>query len=480
MESKAGDEVRVRLADGTDIAGKVLSKLEAKPGKLNDLALIQLEGERKWPSVELGSVAGLRDDDLLVAVGYPRTSLFTRVDEQPPRYVRLGRRHPPGPAPPRDGELITTIRGHSGDSGGPLFDLAGRLIGVVAQNDGSGTRCSYTTADVVRAEWPELAPGRAALEVGDAARPKTVSPAEATATAVAAIRGAVVEVQSRERWVALGVVVGEGLVITKASELGPELTVVLPNDVPAHAELAAVDADTDLALLKLPAADLTRGIGPIRWAGGGEPLPGAVVAAVTPAEFTPPVGVVCGNARAVPRVAGVLPIEVRNADGGVEITRVVPELFGLWLRQPEFTLQVGDIITTVAGARVANADAYEKLFEGESIGSRPRIAGEPIRLTYQRGGKSASVMVRMCPDRTLAHQLVRPSSYRYTGFSNALITDMPTRPEQCGAPVVDAEGRLVGVFIARAMFIESLVLPANEVSAAIERLRALAVRRSRR
>ena len=44
-------------------------------------------------------------------------------------------------------------------------------------------------------------------------------------------------------------------------------------------------------------------------------------------------------------------------------------------------------------------------------------------------------------------------------------------------PVVDAQGRVVGVLIARAPFIESLILPASEVRASLEQLRKEALDR---
>jgi S1-C subfamily serine protease len=76
----------------------------------------------------------------------------------------------------------------------------------------------------------------------------------------------------------------------------------------------------------------------------------------------------------------------------------------------------------------------------------------------------------MSANRTFESQLVRPSSYRYTGFAHVVASDLPTRPEHCGAPVVDANGQVVGILIARAMFIESLVLPADDVTVALARM----------
>ena len=52
-----------------------------------------------------------------------------------------------------------------------------------------------------------------------------------------------------------------------------------------------------------------------------------------------------------------------------------------------------------------------------------------------------------------------------------MASDLAARPEHCGAPVVDADGRVVGLLIARAPFIESLILPSTEMRAALEVMR---------
>ena len=60
----------------------------------------------------------------------------------------------------------------------------------------------------------------------------------------------------------------------------------------------------------------------------------------------------------------------------------------------------------------------------------------------------------------------------------AIATDLAARPEHCGAPVVDADGRVVGLLIARAPFIESLILPGSEMRAAVEVMRKSATARN--
>jgi hypothetical protein len=182
--------------------------------------------------------------------------------------------------------------------------------------------------------------------------------------------------------------------------------------------------------------------------------------------------VVCVSARAVPAAPGILPVAVKDVDGGVEVTESYEWVAALWLRPPPFPLRPGDVLTHVAGVPVPNREKFLALvFGGKSIGRHPRVAGEPVAVTYRRGGKTTDATVYLHHQATVPSQGVRPSSYRYTGFATALAADLPSRAEHCGAPVVDARGRTVGVLIARAPFIESLVLPAGEVKASLEAMR---------
>ena len=82
---------------------------------------------------------------------------------------------------------------------------------------------------------------------------------------------------------------------------------------------------------------------------------------------------------------------------------------------------------------------------------------------------SAFVLERVSP---VVVDLGSGGLWRWAGSWQQLTStdpsDLATRPEHCGAPVVDAEGRVAGLLIARAPFIESLILPSIEVKAAIE------------
>ena len=466
IHCKVGEAVEIHLPGKKTVKGKVLAKLK-KP----DLALVQISEQAAWQAVEVGSSATLTDRDPLLGVGFGHTGLYGTVNTEPPCYARLGYRCEP--ILPRDGLLPTTVLAHGGDSGGPLFDLTGSLVGIATSGQMDATNTCYVPSDVLLQAWKDLAGERPAPARSSAPRPTVETVAAATTRGIQAVRPSVVEVCCNGRWAGVGACVGDGLIVTKASELGPQVTVLLGNDVVAATWVAARDPARDLAMLKLFVPELARGIAPVDWADVRDLPAGTILAAVTPAAFTPPTGVACVPARTIPPLPGVLPVDVKDAKGGVEITDTF-DFLDRWLRQPPFPLRVGDVIAHVAGVPVANCDEFFKLTRrAASIGGHPRVIGEPVQVTCLRKGKAVEVTVHLRSQgrEPFQKQLIRACSYRYSGFPAAIASDLAARPEHCGAPVVDADGRVVGLLIARAPYIERLILPSTEMRAAVEVMR---------
>ena len=69
-------------------------------------------------------------------------------------------------------------------------------------------------------------------------------------------------------------------------------------------------------------------------------------------------------------------------------------------------------------------------------------------------------------------QMNNMGGHRYSevrdGFARVVQSDMQIEPEDCGAPVVDLEGRAVGVAIARAGRIKTFIIPALAIEELME------------
>ena len=60
-------------------------------------------------------------------------------------------------------------------------------------------------------------------------------------------------------------------------------------------------------------------------------------------------------------------------------------------------------------------------------------------------------------------KMAGPLSQRRSGFPSAIQHDSLLRPEDCGGPIMDIDGRIVGLNIARAGRVASYALPSTVV-----------------
>ncbi len=113
------DEIRVTLQNGDDFRGKVVGS-DSK----TDLALVKIDAGRTLPYVEWGDSDRVRVGDWVLAVGNPfglSETATAGIVSARNRNIHAG---------PFDDFLQIDAPINQGNSGGPLFDLTGRVIGV--------------------------------------------------------------------------------------------------------------------------------------------------------------------------------------------------------------------------------------------------------------------------------------------------------------------------------------------------------------
>jgi serine protease Do len=113
------DEVTVTLHDGAKFKARVVGRDDK-----TDLALIKIDAGRPLPFVELGSSARARVGDWVLAVGNPfglGGSVNAGIVSAQGRDIHSG---------PYDDYIQIDAPINTGNSGGPLFDAQGRVIGV--------------------------------------------------------------------------------------------------------------------------------------------------------------------------------------------------------------------------------------------------------------------------------------------------------------------------------------------------------------
>jgi len=104
------------LANGERVRGKVLGANYSK-----DVAMVQLEGKRSWPFAKMGDSDAMEVGDWVVVMGHAEG--FNPGRTAPVRFGRLqGLR--------AGGYILSDCPMVGGDSGGPIFDVEGKVVGI--------------------------------------------------------------------------------------------------------------------------------------------------------------------------------------------------------------------------------------------------------------------------------------------------------------------------------------------------------------
>ena len=142
---QGAETILVVFPDGKQVQGKVLGANYSK-----DIAMVKIQDPGEWPHVTLGTSKNLGAGDWAVALGHSAGFDPART---PP--VRFGRVISTGP-----GYFLTTDSTLiGGDSGGPLFDLTGKLVGIHSSIGQSLSNNNHAGIDGFQEDWDRLLAG---------------------------------------------------------------------------------------------------------------------------------------------------------------------------------------------------------------------------------------------------------------------------------------------------------------------------------
>jgi len=142
VSGKPGREVAIVLSDGRKVKGITLGA-----NREIDSGLIKITDPGDWYHVEMARSADLVRGQWSMAVGHPGG-----VRNGRPPVVRLGR-----VLAFSDSAIRTDCTLVGGDSGGPLFDMYGRVIGIHSRIGTPITANIHVPVDTYRDTWERLA-----------------------------------------------------------------------------------------------------------------------------------------------------------------------------------------------------------------------------------------------------------------------------------------------------------------------------------
>ncbi len=477
---KPGEEARVVFADGTERKAKLLGASID-----DDLSLVQLCDPGPYPFVEFNADSTVDAGDWVVKLGHP--SGF-RQDRLAP--LRLGR-----VLLSTHDCFVTDCRITGGDSGGPFFDLDGMLVGIVyntcapdvvlrlfGEKAYNANAWSVETMAIGAPRIASLMERMKRGEIIDRHSPERgaalcsaarLRPDEWTQSrnfkttfepVTAPLRESITTILNGSVPVALGTVVDEdGTVVAKASVLPPRPQCRLPDGRVMKLNIVGIDMAFDLAVMQVPRASVR----PIAWLESDSPPVGRIVLPVGPDGRPLSVGVVSVAVRELAdpqepnydlplRMKADRPPIYRIANNGeyvIDYLRGLPRAVGIL---------PGDRLHSVAGRRIASDEDVAKAVEGKQ-------SGDVVPVVVVRNAKGLSFELPLLPAVKVG---AWNRTWRCDDFPVALEYSPPVGTAECGGPVVDTSGRVVGVTVGQTTDATGWAIPPAEVQRIVDDAKA--------
>ncbi len=444
-----GEKVAILLPDGRETKGVFLGS-----NWLSDICLVKITEKGPWPHVEMGDSTRMKPNDPCLVIGYPGY----RDEREPP----VRRSHITEPQGYPSSYLLFTSRScqlYGGDSGGGLFDLEGRVMGVhlrIGINvEGLGEFPNgHGRIECFKKDWGLLASGKGL----DAISTEPLGEIrEAFGFVAKELAGIVVEVLGDGKPRGLGTIVAaDGRVLTKASKLDGAISCRMADGRTLPATVQKVSREHDIAVLKVEAGNLRAA----DWSSYEKPSVGTLIAALTPGK-PPLAGIVSHGHRPIRPERGYFPVTARDSARGLEVAD------DSHARLSDCPLRKGDIVVQVEGHPTPDFKTLKELLFPDA-GNPVACAGDPILVRLKRGKEALELRFTLGPTRRIVGsdgRIIWPEnqSRRWSGFPSVFDTDIPLTPTLCGAPVIDKNGRLCGIAIACRARGQTHVLPATVI-----------------
>jgi serine protease Do len=279
-----------------------------------------------------------------------------------------------------------------------------------------------------------------------------------------------VQVKGDGKELCLGTVVdADGFILTKVSELKGKLVVRTHDGKELEAKVVGAHQPTDLALLKVDA----KGLKAVEWADSKVAPLGSWVASPGLGQDPVAIGVVSVLSRKLPASR---PSPARSADGGYLGVSLDPDEAGAKVAEvlagtpaQKAGVKINDLILSVDKKEVNSSDALIQLLQKYKPGDTVTLK---VKRDDQEMELKATLAKRPANRADFQNRLGSELSERRTGFPIILQHDSVLRARDCGGPLVDLEGRVIGINVSRAGRTESYAIPAEAVRPLLADLKA--------
>lgn len=479
-----GRVYKATFPDGRSCIAVGLGKIELAVDKTRpDAAMLKIIKGNNWPFAEVANSDNLKVNEPCLSISYPESL------NQPKPALRLGY---VSVVKNERGFIKSTCIMEPGDSGGPLFDYMGRVVGIhsaieVPEADNYDVPVNvffkywqalikpvvYTSLPPVENNIPKelstakliTVPGQYNNADFNALKSKLNNSCYLVKSIIKGKEQVVTATLFR-----LGVpyVKNACLLISKSSLVGDSAVITDKDANVINAVVIARDKPNDLVML-LPSTELSGGI-PFQkdHPDNVAVKAGTILCSVQPES--PAIISICGsNVFSLPKMssAAFLGVGFKSRSSPLKISYVFPNL-----NKSIYSLTIGDEIMAINGDELTG---FEDLFNKMNR----YWPGDSVTLTVKQNEKvvQKAIVLDTIPQRHFDHPAEKfdgGKSFRRDGFAQVFTHDAILQPYQCGGPVFDDKGKFYGLNIARFSRTSVVALPAPVVYAFIKSYLAIA------
>lgn len=470
-----GKKYRVVFPDGKELTANGWAKIPDL-----DAGVLKINEKGDWPYAEMGFTSSLKENDPCVSVAYPGSFQPKQAVIRFGHIAEANSQNFPG-------MTHSTCVMEPGDSGGPLFDLLGRVIGIRSTIYISEDDNFDVPIDVFRKYWPAIEKGGEFTQLpqaqeipvdpllnkmkrGFAGFEKALHPLATESDAY------VVKIKSNilgKNQTVLGTIITPkgaidqkkskvSLLISKSSMIGDDPVVALGEGKLISAKILKRDPDQDLVLLQVNhsfknGADL--------FSSGPEGTDYA-----SPGSFIFSAGPVSSGALSV---VGTRPFSLRRTNTsrvifGASLEKINDKIFFKSTSGPAVMagLKPGDQLISIDGYAISDPSEFAHVLNS-------REPEDTVTIISLRDNLEHTQQVTLWPMRgnegnRLSERFAGGKSQRRDGFTNVFAHDTSLKPSECGGPVFDLDGNFLGINIARYSRTSSLALTASEIRKFVE------------
>ena len=459
--------VFIELYDGRRLTGTSLGLIY---GRDIDLGLVKIsEPDSDLPIIEFADSDDIQKGDWVLMLGHASLTKDSSENKNHPA-ARIGRVL-------RTTKTLLEVDApfDSGDSGGPIVDMDGRLIGIVSRCGHQSWQNIATNIDAVITHLSDMKDATHDVRT-ESTRPSKRTPRSSKKTKrdpelrnqithlTWEVSPLVMQVMQDNRLVCHGIAVADDMVLSKASTIARETRtpriITGENQDLGFARVVAIDSELDLALLKVDEHFSPQ----FQW---GETPSDAGRIMVFPRSNgqAPSIGIVQRDDDQIPLDSSDRPFigigfEPARNQPGLRVTRVVESSSAHHAQ-----LRPQDIISKIDGIDITDRSILRKIINDSDV-------GDTLDISVLRNKEPIDIQLRIGirPSGTIPSNTSTGTNRLTSGYGKVILNDVALKSYEVGMPAIDLNGKAVGMVIARRGRTATIVIPGDRVLRAVNTL----------